>query len=361
MSLSSDDLATRREDLWQTVAEARIDAMLITALPNVRYVSGFTGSNGAVLLLSTHALLFTDPRYGLQAPQQSDCEVKIAKGPLLTVVAKWIKRLGLRRIGFEETRIGFSEYSRLKEQTAGVRLRPIAGAIERQRQVKSPAEIETIRRSVMLNSAALDLALANFKPCITEAELAAEIEYKMRRQGAEGTAFETIVAAGPRTALPHAQPTDEAISGNQLLLVDMGARVAGYCSDMTRTYGVGKVGPATRRMYDAVLEAQMAAVSAVKAGVKCSKVDRAAREVLRKHKLERAFVHSTGHGLGLEIHEGPRLGRKEETKLEAGMVVTIEPGVYIEGQGGVRIEDTVAVTGNGCEVLTPTGKEFRAL
>jgi Xaa-Pro aminopeptidase len=236
------------------------------------------------------------------------------------------------------------------------------------RTLKSDDEIATIRASVQLNSAALEHALKHLKPNMTELDLAAEIEYRMRRLGADGTAFDTIVASGPRSALPHAKPTDGAILRDELLLIDMGANVAGYASDMTRTLAVGKLDPKKRRMYRAVLESQLAALNAVGAGVSCASVDRAARAVLRtftpRHSaesLDKLFIHSTGHGLGLEIHERPRVGRKESTKLETGMVITIEPGVYLEGVGGVRIEDTVVVTANGCEILTPTRKELVVL
>ena len=212
-----------------------------------------------------------------------------------------------------------------------------------------------------LNSVALAQALRQFNSSMTEVDLAAEIEYRMRRLGADGTAFETIVASGERTALPHAHPTARPIQSNQLLLIDMGANVAGYASDMTRTYGVGRLDAKIRRMYRAVLESQLAAVDAVRPGATCAQVDRAARGVLRRYGFDKLFVHSTGHGLGLEIHERPRVGRKEATKLQPGMAITIEPGVYREGVGGVRIEDTVVVTGHGCEILTPTGKELVVL
>ncbi len=194
-----------------------------------------------------------------------------------------------------------------------------------------------------------------------EAELAAELDYRMRRQGAEGPAFETIVATGTRTALPHARPTSARLVHGALLLVDMGAMLDGYASDMTRMLFLGRPGARVSRAYNAVLEAQLAAVDAVRAGVPAKAVDRAARRVLASHGLANAFVHSTGHGLGLEIHEPPRIGKKEKTPLERGMAITIEPGVYLEGFGGIRIEDTVAVTDNGCEVLTPTSKELRIL
>lgn len=362
------DFGLRRERLLPAIEEAQANAFLITALPNVRYLSGFTGSNGALLVSSDRALLFTDPRYQTQAPQESDCDIKIAKGPLLKEVAAWLKRLRFRSLAVEQNRISFDEYRQVQELTPGIRLLPVNGVIETLRMVKSDDEIATIKASVQLNSAALEYALKHLKPSTTEIDLAAEIEYRMRRLGADGTAFDTIVASGSRSALPHAKPTDCVIQRDELLLIDMGAYVAGYASDMTRTHAVGKLDAKKRRMYRAVLESQLAAVDAVRPGVSCASVDRAARDVLRgftprssAENLEKLFIHSTGHGLGLEIHERPRVGRKETTKLQAGMVITIEPGVYQQGVGGVRIEDTVVVTANGCEILTPTRKELVVL
>lgn len=351
----------RRQRLWTVLREARVGAYVVTALVNVRYLSGFSGSNAALLLTPDRAFLFTDPRYEIQAFEECDCEVKVAKGPLLKELSSWIRRLRLKSVGFERNRIGFEDYAQLKELTRSVRLKPLSGVVESLRMIKSAAEIATIRASVQLNSAAFARALRHFKPSMSEVDLAAEIEYRMRRLGADGAAFETIVASGERTALPHARPTDRSIRQDELLLMDMGASVAGYASDMTRTYAVGKLDAKRRRMYRAVLDSQLAAVDTVKPGVSCASVDRAARDVLRRFGMEHLFIHSTGHGLGLEIHERPRVGRKEGTKLEAGMVITIEPGIYQEGFGGIRIEDTVLVTPGGCETLTRTGKELVVL
>jgi Xaa-Pro aminopeptidase len=360
------ELEIRRALLWAALREERIDAFLVTGLPNVRYLSGFTGSNAALLVTEDRALLFTDPRYQAQGPLESDCDVKVAKGSLLAQALFWAKRLRITRLGFERNRISFDQHQLLLKErsTTGrgpIRLKPIGGMVERLRMVKSEPEIATIRAAVQLNSEALEQTLAHFKPGVTEGDLAAEIEYRMRRLGADGPSFDTIVASGPRSALPHAHPTDAAVLPDELLLIDMGATVAGYASDMTRTMAVGKLGRKARRIYQAVWESQLAAIEAVRPGVTCHTVDRTARRVLAQFGYEKLFIHSTGHGLGLEIHEGPRIGRREPTVLEVGMVITIEPGVYLEGFGGVRIEDTVAVTANGCEVLTPTGKELRIL
>jgi Xaa-Pro aminopeptidase len=227
--------------------------------------------------------------------------------------------------------------------------------------VKSAAEIELIRKSVVTNSRAFEAALKRVKPDWTENRLAAQIDFEMRRLGAEGNAFESIVAAGPRSALPHARPTGERLGSNRLLLVDIGAMQEGYSSDMTRVVHLGAPGMKAKRLYKAVLEAQLAAIAAVREGVFAASVDRAARLLLKKQGFDRFFVHSTGHGLGLEIHEAPRIGAREKTRLRAGMVITIEPGAYLNDFGGVRIEDTVAVTAGGCEILTPTTKELVAI
>jgi Xaa-Pro aminopeptidase len=342
--------------------DRQIDALLVTGLPNIRYLSGFTGDNAILLAARGRSILFTDPRFEIQAAQEASCPVKIAKGPLVVDVAAAIKRLGLKRIGFEPARItvqvlkGLS--GRLPMRAA---MHETDGWIEQLRMVKSEEEIARIRRSVIVNSQAFEQAARRVRVGMSEGDLAAELEYRMRRLGAEKPSFETIVAGGARSALPHAQPTSAKLAGGQLVVVDMGATVDGYCSDMTRMLFLGEPGPKVKRTYRAVLEAQLAGVDAVRDGASTSKVDAAARRVLRAYGLDRAFVHSTGHGLGLEIHEPPRIGRKDKSRLQEGMAVTIEPGVYLEGFGGIRIEDTVVVTRSGCEILTPTSKELRVL
>jgi len=227
--------------------------------------------------------------------------------------------------------------------------------------VKSPMEMERIRKSVETNSKAFEQAVARVRPGMKEQDLAADLEDRMRRLGAEKPSFETIVAGGVRSALPHAQPTAARFEKGELIVVDMGAVEEGYCSDMTRMLFLGTPGAKVKRTYKAVLEAQLAGIAAVRAGVRTAAVDAATRKVLKGYGLDGAFIHSTGHGLGLEIHEPPRLGKGDKGRLKAGMAITIEPGVYIEGFGGIRIEDTVLVTEKGCEILTPTGKELRVL
>ncbi len=359
--------AGRRAAIRDKVVEAKLDALLISGLPNVRYLTGFTGSNGLMLLRRDgRSILLTDPRYDVQARQQAsapDCAVRIVKGPMVRAASTALKRFHPRKVGFELARMSYQTYSALHESLRGrPELVATPGWVEERRMVKSDAEIEAIRQSVRVNSQAFERALTRLRPGRTEeGELAAELDYQMRKLGAEGAAFETIVAAGARAALPHARPTRSVIPPNALLLIDMGACVDGYSSDMTRVVFTGEPRGLVRRAYAAVLEAQLGAVDAVRPGAKAADVDRAARRVLDCHRLAQAFTHSTGHGLGLEIHEAPRLGRKEKTRLEPAMTVTIEPGVYLEGQFGIRIEDTVLVTDHGCEILTPTAKELRTV
>ena len=347
---------TRRAHAALLLDEPKLGALLVTNLHNVRYLTGFTGSNGAVLLFKDRpAILFTDPRYTVQSQQQVTCRVVIAKGPLPKSILQELTRSRVRRVGFEQDNMTVAQRESFKRE-----LEPVTGLIERLRAVKDSAEIEKIRASVACNSRALEAAIKRFKNGMKESELAAEIDYQNRKLGAEAPAFDTIVAAGERAALPHAQPGAAKILAG-ILLIDMGAFRDGYASDMTRMVHVGPATPKYKRAYRAVLDAQLAAIDAVRPGVTTNSVDRAARGTLKRHGLEREFVHSTGHGLGLEIHEQPRIGRKDKTKLEAGMAITIEPGVYIEGWGGIRIEDTVLVTPGGCEILTPTSKELREI
>jgi Xaa-Pro aminopeptidase len=341
---------------------AKSPALAVSHLPNVRYLTGFTGSNGLLLVSGRDAVLFTDPRYELQSQDEVDCKVQVVRGSLWTAVAKTVARRKLTVLGLESEHISYQAWRGFTgEVGSGVRLKGISGLVEGLRSIKDAGEIEAIRLSVLLNSKAYERGLKVIKPGIRERDIAAELDYQMRRLGAEGPAFETIVAAGARSALPHARPTEQPLTGNQLVLVDMGASLNGYASDMTRVVHLGKPARTAERMYKAVLEAQLAAIDKVRAGVPAAKVDHEARITLKRWKLDHTFQHSTGHGLGLEIHEGPRIGKNVETKLEPGMVITIEPGAYVEGFGGVRIEDTVLVTEKGCEVLTPTRKELLVL
>jgi Xaa-Pro aminopeptidase len=356
------EIEQRRHALSARLDELKIDALLVSSPANLRYLTGYSGSNGLLLLMRGESHFFTDPRYAISASQEITCKVHVEKKALLVGASTIIKRKRLKKIGFESSWVRFADYSRLKEGLGlGSSLCPIGLVIEEQRMVKSAAEIDLIRRSVITNSEAYSKTVRRIHAGARESDIAAELDYQMRALGAEKAAFETIVAAGVRTALPHSHPTPHRLGENELLLIDMGASQDGYASDMTRVAHTGTPPKRIVKLYKAVLEAQLAALDSVKAGVTTGQVDAAARNVLKRHELDRAFVHSTGHGLGLEIHEPPRIARKDKTKLQAGMAITIEPGVYIEGLGGIRIEDTVLVTEHGCEILTPTPKELLEL
>ncbi|HVP00128.1 MAG TPA: Xaa-Pro peptidase family protein [Bryobacteraceae bacterium] len=353
------EIDQRRHALSARLAGLKVDGFLISSPANLRYLTGYAGSNGLLLLTAGDAHFFTDPRYAITAAQEISCKVHVETKALLVGAATLIKRKRLKKIGFESSWLRYEEYGKLKDELGlGAGLHPIGKVIEEQRMVKSAAELDLIRRSVITNSQAFAKTIRRVKPGVREVEIAAELDYQMRALGAEKAAFETIVAAGERSALPHAQPTTHRLGENELLLIDMGASQDGYASDMTRVAHAGTPPKRILKMYRAVLEAQLAAINAVRAGVTTGSVDAAARNVLKLYGLDRAFVHSTGHGLGLEIHEPPRIARKDKTELQAGMAITIEPGAYIEGLGGIRIEDTVLVTERGCEILTPTPKEL---
>lgn len=359
--MAVDEYALRRTRLGAEFSERKIDALAVSFAPNLRYLTGFTGSNGLLLAFASgDGIFFTDPRYTIQARREVSCSVQVCKGPLLPQLVAAAGRARARRLGFEAAHLSCALYESLRSTLPlGANLIPVTDWIERHRMTKSAAEAAAIRRSVETNSTAFDQAMRHVRAGMREADLAAELDYRMRLAGAEATAFETIVAAGERSALPHARPTAARLSEGDLVVVDMGAMRDGYASDMTRMLFLGRPGAKVKKMYRAVLDAQEAAIAAVRPGVTAMHVDRAARRVLKTEKLDKAFVHSTGHGLGLEIHEPPRVGKKEKTRLESGMAITIEPGVYLEGFGGIRIEDTVLVTPAGCEILTPTPKELR--
>ncbi len=345
----------------------RSTAIYVSALPSIRYLTGFAGSAGHLLVTPKEAVLFTDGRYRTQASEQAEgVEVEVSSRDSQAAFAAAVRRRGLRRLAFEEVSLSYADYSRLCRQVPECKLTPFEPVVERLRGRKSSAEIDALRRSAALASRAFEDVCGRLEPGWTEVRFAAELEFSMRRLGAEGMAFPTIVASGAHGALPHAEPRDVPIEPNSLVVVDHGAILEGYCSDMTRMIALGRPDATRQALFGAVLEAQAAAIDAVRAGVECRTVDNRARSVLRKTiiggiRLDKAFIHSTGHGLGLEVHEAPLLGRRQSKRLQAGMVITVEPGVYLEGFGGVRIEDMVAVTETGCEVLTSTPRELRIL
>ena len=352
--------ALRQQRLQAQLEPLNLDTLLLTHLPNIRYLCGFTGSSGVLLMQPGRPIFFTDGRYTAQARAEvAGARVVTAKGPPLALAAKFAAEHKLRAVGIESEHTTLAARAGLRRALGGkVRLREVGPLVEKQRMVKDAAEIALLRQAVNLGAALLDTALKAIRPGVLESEVAAELEYAARRLGAEGMAFQTIVAAGPRSALPHGVASANPIPRRGFVILDFGVILHGYCSDMTRTVHVGKMSTAERRMYQAVREAQRAAAAAVRPGVACAQVDRTARTWLRRAGLGRYFTHSTGHGVGLEVHEPPRLGKAQPELLQPGMVVTIEPGVYLPGRGGVRIEDMLVVTDGGAEVLTPAPKEL---
>lgn len=338
----------------------RLDAFLLVHRPNIYYLCGFTGTAGALLIGPRGVLLFTDSRYTLQARDEVEgAWVRVERKSLLAAAGREMARQRARRVGFEAARLTVARMEELKP-AAGSRVRWVGwdGQVENLRSVKSDAEIAVMRQAADIACACLEETFPLVKPGVREAELAAELEYRFRLRGAEGPAFETIVASGPRSALPHARASNKTLGKNELVVFDLGAILRGYSSDLTRTVFLGRAPVRVRQWYRAVVEAQHAARDALRPGVKAETVDAAARQVLRKAGLAGQFVHSTGHGLGLEVHEVPRLGRGDRTPLNAGNVVTIEPGIYVEGVGGIRIEDDAVVRPGGAEVITRTSQEF---
>ncbi len=335
-----------------------VDALVVTHGPDVRYLSGFTGSSGALALVGGRAVLFTDGRYTTQARAEVEgVRVATDKRPPAVRAVEWLAGLGVARCGFEagQTSVLALEAMRKASKPKGAGrgfLVAMDAVVARLREIKDEDEIGRMRRAAALGCELFEGLKERFKAGVPEAEVAARLEFAARMAGAEGMSFETIVTGGKRSALPHGRASGAKLPKRGFVTLDFGVLLEGYCSDMTRTVHVAKASGRERDVYHSVLEAQMAAVAAVGPGVRCGDVDEAARAVLRKAKLAKAFSHSTGHGVGLEIHEGPRIAAKQEQVLEPGMVITIEPGVYIAGQFGVRIEDMVLVTAGGAEVLT---------
>jgi Xaa-Pro aminopeptidase len=358
----------RQKILRERLATTRYDALLINHLPNIRYLCGFTGSAGLLLVVDTGSVFFTDVRYDTQGREEvKGAKVVIAHKALLNTVGEWIgaRRKGKSKswaLGVEAEHLTVAERKRLGDLLPSrVRLRDSSSLVERVRMVKDEDELGLIRSAVNAGAKLFDRALEVLRPGIKESEVAAEMEHAARLAGAEEMSFPTIIASGARSALPHGRASQQAIATGGFVVCDFGVILAGYCSDQTRTVWVGAASNEARTAYEAVREAQEAAIAAVRPGVSAGEVDAAARKVLHKAGLGRYFTHSTGHGVGLEIHESPRIAAGQKELLKPGMVITIEPGVYFPGKWGVRIEDMVAVTESGCEVLTPTSKDFLAV
>lgn len=359
----------RQQRLQNSLSTHRLDALLVTHPPNLRYLCGFSGSSGALLLTGTKRVFITDGRYTAQSRAEvKSAQIVIARQGLFAAAAAWLaaqQKNGRRapsRLGIEGEHMTVAARSQLSRiLPSNVRLRQAAPLVEQGRMVKDENEIACLRSAVILGASLFDRALETIRPGVREAEVAAEMEYAARKAGAEAMSFETIIASGERSALPHGRASQAAIPAQGFVVCDFGVILSGYCSDMTRTVFVGRPSAEARGVYQAVKQAQQAAVDAVRPGLSVGEIDRVARKCLQRSGLAKHFTHSTGHGVGLEIHEAPRVAAGQTEILQPGMVITIEPGVYVPGRWGVRIEDMVVVTERGCEVLTPTSKELVAI
>jgi Xaa-Pro aminopeptidase len=351
----------RLRKLRTSIAEKELDGLLISQPENLRYLSGFTGS-GWLLISERNAILAVDFLYAEQAKGESPgFEIIQIKQELHDWLPGLVSDLGWHKLGFEANLISYDGYHKLSEaiRTGQINLEfvPTTGLVERLRSIKEPKELGFITKAVELADAAFEQAKVIIRPSITEKEIAWEIEKILRQKGSEGIPFEIIVASGPNSALPHARPTEKTIRSGEPVLIDMGARISGYCSDLSRTLFLGKADKTLREIYNIVLQAQTTAIEGIKSGMDASQADRLARSVIEQAGHGDAFGHGLGHGVGLAVHEFPRLGLSSSDSLADGMVFTIEPGIYYPGQGGVRIEDMVVLENGKARVLTNASKD----
>lgn len=351
----------RLTDLRQRLQEKELDALLVTGGDNRRYLSGFTGSAGTLVVTADAAVLITDFRYVEQATGQAPNFQVLRYDNFLKTLEEVFNEHGCHRVGFESDVVTYAQYTKWKEKLDKIEWIPAPGLVEDLRMVKTEAELAEMQKAAAIADAAWTELLPRMVPGATERDLALELEFLMRRNGADGLAFDIILAGGPNGALPHAVPGDRPLQFGDLVVMDFGARHGGYCSDMTRTVVIGKACEKTRTLYNIVLEAQQAALAAVRPGRTGAEVDKVARDVITEAGYGDQFGHGLGHGVGLAVHEKPPLAPKGETVLQPGMTVTVEPGIYIPGFGGVRIEDLVVVTEKGCRRLTGSTKELLEL
>lgn len=331
----------------------RLDALLVTFLPHVRYLTGFSGSNGICLITETDQFFLTDGRYRTQVQEEvKGFNVLVSSKSLFEEIAKRKFLAGRKRVGIEAQALTVGQFRSLKKHLSRASLVETNNFVEEIASVKEESEIDAIRRAVEITGRVFQKILESIKDGISELDVAAEISYLHRKFGAEADAFEAIVASGERGALPHARATSKKIKRGELVTIDMGCRYQGYHSDLTRTVSVGKPSHELRRIYDVVRDAQSLALQAAKSGMKARALDKLARSHIRRQGFGKYFNHSLGHGLGLQVHEMPRVSSLSKETLRAGNVITIEPGIYVPGVGGVRIEDDVVIRNGTCEVLT---------
>lgn len=336
-----------------------LGAILVTSPFNRRYLSGFTGSAGYLVITEDKAQLITDFRYVEQgAEQASEFEVVRHGASILDEVSNQLRKSKVNKVGFEKQFVSYSLYEDLRKSSEDIEWIGIAGFIEEIRMVKTAEEIATIKQACRIADHTFAHIIKYIKPGITERDISMELEFHMRKQGATSSSFDIIVASGERSALPHGVASDKVIQNGELITLDFGAYYKGYVSDITRTIAVGEPPEKLREIYQIVLDAQMAGVTKIKPGLTGKQADALTRDVISEAGYGEYFGHSTGHGIGLEVHEGPGLSSKSDLVLKPGMVVTVEPGIYISKLGGVRIEDDVLITEDGCEILTQSPKNL---
>lgn len=343
----------RLASLRRAMRKKNLKALAVTDMRNVRYLTGFTGTAGACLILSRAAVFVTDFRYRSQAAREvAPCFRRLEGRSAFLGLIEEAKKKKVRSLAFEADHLTYGAFRRLGNLAKSIRLRPVSGLVEGLRLRKDAAEVRRLRRGARINQEALAAAARKMRPGTRERDVARALEDAMRDLGASGAAFDSIVASGPRGALPHGVASARKLRRGDLITVDFGAVFEGYHADTTRVFSIGRPSKKGRMIYDIVLDAQLAALEAVGPGVCCRDVDRAARRIIERAGYGDAFGHGTGHGVGLDIHEGPRLGPGVRDVLTPGMVVTVEPGIYLPGWSGVRIEDMALVTARGKEVLT---------
>ncbi|MFD1360675.1 M24 family metallopeptidase [Lentibacillus salinarum] len=344
--------------LRQKLKTHNLDAILITSPINRRYITGFTGTAGAVIVSQDDARFITDFRYIKQANEQAaDFTVVEHKQSINQEINEQLKQMKVERIGFEKDHVTFSGYEQYQE-TFVAELIPVSGLVEDLRLIKSDDELTVLKQAAKIADDAFAHIQDYIKPGVKEIDISNELEFFMRKQGATSSSFDIIVASGYRAALPHGVASDKTIQSGELVTMDYGALLDGYCSDTTRTVAVGDVSDELRQIYDTVLEAQLRGVNGMKPGMTGKEADALTRDYIKEQGFGDYFGHSTGHGLGMEVHEGPGLSYRSDKKLESGMVVTVEPGIYIPDVGGCRIEDDIVITEAGNERLTQATKEF---
>jgi len=351
----------RRTQLRKLVRAAGADALLVTNFTNVTYLTGFTGDDSYLLLGAKDAILISDPRYTTQLEEECPDITLNIRPPgknMLDGIAESARAAKVKLMAIEAEAMSVGLHDQLAAKLSQIRLVTASGLIEQLRVIKDKQEIDEICLAARYAEKAFAVLRATLRPERTEKEVAADLEYQLRLLGARGCSFPPIIAVGPRAALPHAQPTDQKIGDGDFVLVDWGATARHYKSDLTRVLVTGKISPKLERVYNVVLNAQLQAIAAIKPGVTGREIDAVARGLIAEAGFGRHFGHGLGHGLGLDIHEAPRLAAAAEQVLKPGMVVTVEPGIYLPGWGGVRIEDDVLVTKTGCEVLTDVAKSL---